>query len=586
MLSTRRRCAPLHTLIGLGQLAVFCCMIPTLQAEEKVEPQFPEGVQISYHVPVKMRDGVELATDVYLPDSSGGPYPTLFVRDIYSNGASAVRQRYAKLATENGYAFVLQICRGRYDSDGKWYPYFQEINDGDDALSWIAKQPWSDGKVGMFGSSYLGSVQWLAALNDNPALTAIIPAVSPGNYYRDVAYPGGAFSLLSRASWGIALTGSRTVMSYPISWETSVEHLPLKTLDKSLGFDVRHFQDWLEHPSYDSYWRPLNLEVRANEMSVPALNIGGWYDAFLRSTIGSYVTMTKEAKTEIARSSQRLIIGPWPHGWNRSSKTGDVDFGPNALIDWDATHLDWFEIWLRGKQAEAIAPVKIFVMGDNVWRDEYEWPLARTEFTPYYFHTDGMLDDTLPKKSAKPLSYTYDPSDPVTTVGGNIMRTQVRGPRDQRPLDDREDILRFITEPFDQKMEITGPLTVNLYASSSAPDTDFMAKLVVVQPDGFSFNLADGVLRARYREGFETPKLIKPGEVLHYEIDVWATSYVLQEGERLRVDITSSNFPRLNRNPNTGAPFGETTEMVPAEQTIYLDKTRPSHIVLPVIPVE
>nr|WP_246462693.1 CocE/NonD family hydrolase [Pelagicoccus albus] len=531
-----------------------------------------------------MRDGVELATDVYLPDSSGGPFPTLFVRDIYSNGASAVRQRYAKLATASGYAFVFQICRGRYDSEGDWYPYFQEQNDGDDGLSWIAKQEWSDGQVGMFGSSYLASVQWLAALNDNPALVAIAPGVSPGNYYRDVAYPGGAFSLLSRASWGIGLAGSRTIMSYPISWETSVEHLPLKTLDKSLGFDVRHFQDWLDHPNYDSYWKPLNLEVRAPEMSVPALNIGGWYDAFLRSTIGSYVTMTKEARTERARQNQRLVIGPWPHGWNRKTTTGDLDFGPDALIDWDRLHLDWFDHWLKGEEVEEQAPVQIFVMGDNVWRDEYEWPLARTEYTPFYFHADGSLDSVTPEGEVSPLSYVYDPTDPVQTIGGNIMRTQVRGPRDQRPLDDRKDILRFSTAPFEEKMEITGPLTVNLYASSSAKDTDFMAKLVVVRPDGFSFNLADGVIRARYRQGFEQPVLIEPGEVLLYEIDVWATSYVLQPGERLRVDITSSNFPRLNRNPNTGAAFGETTEMQSATQTIHLSETYPSHIVLPVIP--
>lgn len=558
--------------------------IVSLTAQDKTEPQFPENAQISYHLPVKMRDGVALATDVYLPDDSGGPFPTLLVRDIYSNGTSAVRQRYARLATANGYAFVLQICRGRYDSDGKWYPYFQEINDGDDAISWIAKQEWSDGKVGMFGSSYLASAQWLAALNDNPALVAIAPAVSPGNYYRDVAYPGGAFSLLSRASWGIGLTGSRTIMSYPISWETSVEHLPLKTLDRSLGFDIRHFQDWLDHPTYDSYWRPLNLEERADEMSVPALNIGGWYDAFLRSTIGSYVTMTKQAKSEVARQNQRLLIGPWPHGWNRSNQTGDLDFGPEAVIDWDALHLDWFDVWLKKKKPEKRAPIRLFVMGDNRWRDEYEWPLERTEFTPFYFHTDGSMDTNIPKKTDPALSYTYDPKDPVTTIGGNIMRPQVRGPRDQRPLDHRKDILRFSTEAYEQKMEITGPLTVHLYARSSATDTDFMAKLVVVRPDGFSFNLADGVIRARYREGYETPQLIEPGEILHYEIDVWATSYVLQPGERLRVDITSSNFPRLNRNPNTGAPFGETTEMTTAQQTIFLDKTHPSHIVLPIIP--
>ncbi|MEM9705882.1 MAG: CocE/NonD family hydrolase, partial [Pseudomonadota bacterium] len=274
---------------------------------------FPKTAKVTYHIPVAMRDGVRLATDVYLPKRKG-KFPTLFVRDIYSNGSTATRQRYAKFATSNGYAFVFQSARGRYDSEGEWYPYFQEINDGDDALNWIAEQPWSNGKVGMFGSSYLASVQWLAALSRNPALVAIAPAVSPGNYYRDVAYPGGAFSLLSRARWGMGIVGSRTNMSFPVDWIGGIDHLPLETLGESVGFNVKHFQDWLAHPSYDDYWKPLNLEGRAPEMSVPALNIGGWYDVFLRSTIGSYKTMTQEAATADARAGQRMVIGPWPHG--------------------------------------------------------------------------------------------------------------------------------------------------------------------------------------------------------------------------------------------------------------------------------
>ena len=559
--------------------------ITSLSLLSAEEPQFPETVSITYHIPVPMRDGIELATDVYLPSSDGGPFPTLFVRDMYGNGGAAVRQRYARLMTSNGYAFVYQSVRGRYDSEGAWYPYFNEQNDGDDAISWIAKQPWSNGEVGMFGSSYLASVQWLAALNDNPALVAIAPSVSPGNYYRDVAYPGGAFSLLSRASWGIGLAGSRTNMTFPVDWIGGVDHLPLKTLDRSLGFNIRHFQDWLEHPSYDSYWRPLNLEARASEMSVPALNIGGWFDVFLRSTIGSYKTMTEEAKTAEARENQRLLIGPWPHGWNRSTKNGDLDFGENSLVDWDALHLEWFDHWLKGEPLSEDPPIKLFVMGDNVWRFENEWPLARTEFVPFYLAADGTLSSQKPVDQAH-LGYDYDPMDPVPTAGGNIMRPQVRGPRDQRPLDERADILRFMTEPFEEKMEFTGPITAKIFAETDSLDTDFMAKLVVVRPDGFSFNLVDGVIRARYRQGFEEPVLIEPGAILEYEIDLWATSYVMQPGERLRVDITSSNFPRLNRNPNTGAPFAETSETRVAAQKIYTGGDTPSRIILPMIPVK
>lgn len=544
---------------------------------------FPQGMKATYNKKVEMRDGVGLATDIYLP-SAEGRYPTLLVRDIYSNGSTAVRQRFAKFATANGYAFVLQSARGRYDSEGDWYPYFQEINDGDDTLTWIAEQPWSNGKVGMFGTSYLASVQWLAALNRNPALVAIAPAMSPGNYYRDVAYPGGAFSLLSRARWGIGLIGSRTNALYSVDWVGNIDHLPIESLAQDLGFDVKHFQDWISHPSYDDYWKPLNLEARAPEMSVPALNIGGWYDVFLRSTIGSYKTMQKEAATETARKGQRLIIGPWPHGWNISQVTGEVDYGAESLIAVEPLLLEWFDHWMKDGPAPKGAPVRIFVMGENTWRDEEAWPLARTQYTPYYLHKDGQLLPAAPTEVGATLDYDYDPADPVPTLGGNIMEPSVRGAFDQRPLDGREDILRFTSPPLEKPTEITGPITAELYAATSAVDTDFMAKLSIVKSSGEVINLVDGVIRARYREGFEAPKLLTPGEVYKYDIDLWATSYLLDAGDRIRVDVTSSNFPRLARNLNTGADFAKTSDMVVAHQSIHMGAGAASRVVLPIIP--
>lgn len=538
---------------------------------------------VRYHQMVPMRDEVRLATDVYLPPGPG-PFPTLLVRDIYGNGSAPGRQRYARWATENGYAFVFQNARGRYDSEGQWYPYFQEINDGYDTLSWIEAQAWSNGKVGMFGTSYLASVQWLAALGQHPALKAIAPAMSPGNYYRDVAYPGGAFSLLSRASWGIGLVGSRTNMSFPIDWISAIDHLPLRTLDRSLGFDVPHFRDWLAHPTYDDYWKPLNLEARAPEMAVPALNIGGWYDVFLRSTLGSYSTMKREAATAEARAGQRLVIGPWPHGWNAKTVTGEEDFGPEALIDAEALQLEFFDHWLKEGPAPVGAPVKIFVMGENRWREEAEWPLARTVYTPYYLHGDGALSPEMPGAGQAPKTYSYDPQDPVPTLGGNIMRPELRGSFDQRPLDGRTDILRFETAALEAPLEITGPIRAVLHVATDGPDTDFMAKLSVIKADNRVMNLVDGVLRTRFREGYEREVLLTPGEPVRLELDLWATSYRLGPGERLRLDITSSNFPRLARNLNTGEPFGEGVASRVAQQTLFLDAARPSHVVLPVIP--
>jgi putative CocE/NonD family hydrolase len=543
---------------------------------------FPESVKAYYHQMVPMRDGIKLATDVYLPAAEGN-YPTLLVRDIYSNGSNAVRLRYAKFATANGYAFVFQSSRGRYDSEGDWYPYFDEINDGDDTLTWISDQPWSNGKVGMFGTSYLASVQWLAAVNGNPALVAIAPAMSPGNYYRDVAYPGGAFSLLSRARWGISLAGSRTNMSFPVDWIGGIGHLPLETLAESVGFDVQHFQDWLAHPSYDDYWAPLNLEARAPEMSVPALNFGGWYDVFLRSTIGSYKTMTEQAASQAARNGQRLIIGPWPHGWNASQQVGDVDFGEDALIDVEPLLLEWFDYWMKDGPALDGAPIRLFIMGENVWRDEEEWPLARTDYRPVYLHVDGSMSESAPSGNGS-LNYTYDPADPVPTLGGNIMESTLRGPYDQSALDGREDVLRFVTAPFEEATEITGPVSAEIYATTDSRDTDYMAKLIVVKPNGMAINLVDGVIRARYREGFEEEKLIEPGRAYKYTIDLWATSYLLSPGDRLRLDVTSSNYPRLARNLNTGAPFAKTSEMKIASQTIHMSEDRPSRLILPFIP--
>lgn len=573
--------------LGLLLALLLPCVVQA-QSFPEYNQGFPDTLKVMYHLPVAMRDGVNLATDIYLPTKSG-KYPTLLIRDMYTNGSAVGRQKYAKFATSNGYALVFQSVRGRYDSEGKWYPYFQEINDGDDTLTWISKQSWSNGKVGMFGSSYLASVQWLAAINKNPALVAIAPAVSPGNYYRDVAYPGGAFSLLSRASWGIGLAGSRTNMSFPIDWVNGINHLPLETLADSVGFNVPHFQDWIAHPSYDDYWKPLNLEARATEMAVPALNIGGWFDVFLRSTIGSYKTMTTESASAASRNGQRLIIGPWPHGWNKSSKTGDVEFGEKSLIDTPAMLLEWFDYWMKSNDkpsrlTSGKSPVRIFIMGENVWRDEQEWPLSRTEYRPYYLHANNTLSDTAPTITLASLKYDYDPADPVPTLGGNIMMPKLRGPHDQKPLDNRQDILRFVTEPFTEKTEFTGPISAEIYASSSAPDTDFMAKLIVVKPNGKAFNLVDGVIRARYRNGFDKPLLIEPGKVYKYHIDMWASSYMLSPGDRIRIDITSSNYPRLARNLNTGADFAKTLKMEVANQTIHMSKQYPSKIILPMIP--
>ncbi|MBL8268561.1 CocE/NonD family hydrolase [Steroidobacter sp.] len=542
------------------------------------------------NVMVRMRDGVGLSTDIYRP-AKEGRYPVILFRDAYGNGSGGAAG--AKSWVEKGYVYLVQDVRGRYDSEGHYYPYISEATDGYDAQQWAGSQPWSSGKVGMLGSSYRAAVQWMPAHLRSPAVAAIIPAVTPFNYYKDVMYPGGAFQLANRIDWGFYMAG-RTGQS-GIDVEKMWSHLPLKTLDQAFGYDLPYWRDWVGHPTYDEYWRQFDSEARIEQMDVPALSIGGWYDAILRGTLTSYTGMRTRARTERARNSQKLIIGPWDHSINGNAKLGEIDFGTETKIDLSGIQTRWFDHWLKGEDTGFMKEprVRIFVMGENRWRSEDEWPLARTRYTKYYLQSagkantaggDGKLATKLPGGAAAD-TYIYDPSNPVPTRGGNILPAKLGpGPVDQAPLAGRDDILVFSTPALEQDTEVTGPITVTLYASSSALDTDFTAKLVDVHPDGKAYNIADSIIRARYRNSFEKPELLEPGKVYPFTIDLLGTSNLFKKGHRIRVDISSSNFPRFDRNPNTGHAFGEDAELRKATQTIHHSRQYPSHITLPIIP--
>ncbi len=543
------------------------------------------AVIAEYNVMVAMRDGVELSTDIYRP-AEAGRYPVILTRDPYDNGSDDKSIAEGYLWAERGYVFIHQNVRGRYDSDGEFYPYAAELEDGYDTQVWAGAQPWSNGKVGMLGGSYLASVQWLSAHLRADSLTALAPRMTPYNYYKDVAYPGGAFQLASRIGWGTLMEG-RTNQLRNYDWDDKLWHLPLKTLDSAIGHHLPHFRDWIAHPDYDDYWREFDVEARVGELDVPAYNIAGWYDVFLRGNLVSFTGMRESARSDRARNGQKLIIGPWPHTAQFKPQLGELDFGPDSTIDLDQLHLRWFDHWLKGVDSGLLdeAPVRLFVMGENRWRNEQEWPLARTVYTPYYLHGDGSLDAGEPGQADSATRFVYDPRNPVPTLGGNLMfKTLPAGPFDQTRIGQRDDVLVFTTQPLDADVEVTGPVSVTLYASSSAPDTDFTAKLVDVHPDGKAYNLADGIIRARYRDSFAEPALMEPGTVYEFTIDLWATSNLFKQGHRIRVDISSSNFPRYDRNPNTGHEFGEDAEMQTARQTIYHSRQYPSHIVLPVIP--
>jgi len=550
-------------------------------------------VDMQLDVKVPMRDGVHLSTDIYSPTTSG-PFPTVLMRTPYSNNIDTVIEKGRQLA-QNGYVCVIQDCRGRWDSEGDYYP-MREGPDGHDTQAWIGQQPWSNGKVGMAGGSYLGAVQWQSAPFRNPHLTCIAPRVICCDYYTGLVYPGGAFQLNVLLTWGMRTT-ARTAQSIEFhNWTEAFHTLPVSEMDKQAGRDLGFWKDWIEHPNYDDYWDATNDENRWEEIAVPALNMGGWYDLYAPQTFTNFNGLRLHGGTPEARQS-KLIVGPWPHGLSTSTRTGDIDFGIESMVDLDALELRWFDHWLKGIDTGIVdePPLRLFIMGINKWRDEHEWPLARTQWQKWYLHSkgnansligDGHLSTNPPAQEA-PDHYVYDPNYPVQTLGGNTCCSPhivPQGPYDQRPAEMRGDVLCYTSAPLEADLEVTGPIKVVLYAATGAPDTDWTAKLVEVSPTGYAKNLCDGIIRARCRESFSEPTLLEPNRVYEYEIEVGVTGNVFQKDHRIRLDISSSNFPRFDRNPNTGHPFGMDTELRRANQMVHHAREYPSHILLPVIP--
>jgi len=571
------------------------------------QPQFK--LRMDHNVKVRMRDGVELSTDLYLPDAPGR-YPTVFSRTPYNNtgpDAYATGKWYA----ERGYAYVTQDVRGKYDSDGKFVLYANEANDGLDTLDWIAAQPWSNGRIGMSGGSYTGYVQLAPAVHQPRNLTAIAASVTTGDIYNNWTYIDGALFLSFDIGWAASDMNGRGMQNSPVyDWPAIYRHLPLMTMDQAASQYNPGYRELLRHPRADDpFWKGISLEKEISNISVPFLTVTGWYDIFLRGALQDQIEISQHSPSALARRNKRMIVGPWTHmtGMRNSSPdrpaTGPdrgVDFGPAAQVDLRNVYLRWQDHWLKDMDngIEQDAPIKIFVMGENRWRDEQEWPLARTRYTKYYLHSggransaggDGVLATATPRGAVSD-TFTYDPADPVPTLGGNLLDclrclSVDWGPVNQARAEARADVLVYTTPVLTEAVEVTGPLTVKLYASSSARDTDWTAKLVDVQPDGYAQNIQDGIIRARYRQGKEAPAaLLEPDKVYEYDIDLWATSNTFLPGHRIRVEISSSNFPRFDRNLNTGEDPMTGVRMEKAQQTVYHSRRYPSHILLPVIP--
>ncbi len=537
------------------------------------------------HLWIPMRDGVKLAANLFRP-SSAGRLPTVLLRTPYDKGLVITPQLQAYV--DHGYNVVYQDVRGRNESEGAFQPLTQEPLDGDDTINWIAAQSWSDGQVAMAGGSYLGIAQWQVAIHNNPHLKAIFPVVSGDDDYRDRFYsPGGAMKWGHRLEWTAENIHAPGYHAPPFS--NFIWTLPPRRADRVVtGESTSFLQAVFNHPSYDAFWRSISTREHLKNCKVPVFSVGGWYDNYVESDLDAFAALRKRT------GLNRIIVGPWPH--NMAPFT-TVDFGPNARLPIRPYQIQWFDEWLKGKSVplEDRPPLRLFVMGANEWRDENEWPLARAIPTRFYLDSKGHAnslygDGALSERSewrSPPDSFTYDPRKPVQTLGGAVCcnsKIFPSGPMDQRPVESRADVLVYTSQPLRGDVEITGPIALLLYAASSAPDTDFTAKLVDVYPDGRAINLTDGILRARYRNGLDKPELLTGAGPVRYAIDLGVTSNLFRKDHRIRLEVASSNFPRFDRNPNTGRPIADETQLLKAAQTVYHDREHRSFLLLPVVP--
>ncbi len=565
----------------------------------------PLAVTVEEAVVVKMRDGTALRADIYRPKADGA-FPILLERTPYDKNGSA---SFSLRAAARGYVVIVQDVRGRYTSDGEWYPFKHESSDGYDTIEWAASLPYSDGRVGMFGGSYVGATQMLAAISQPPHLAGICPIVTASNYHDGWTYQGGAFEQWFNESWtsGLALdTVSRVIRSNTNAlngiWKLPLTAYPLFQLPPNPpDLDLTHslapyFLDWLAHPSYDDYWKAWSIEEHFPNIKVPMLTVAAWYDIFLGGSLRNYVGVKMNGGSDAARRGQRLLVTIGGHAGS-ARKVGDVDFGQSAPFEENDVILSWYDHLFKNVSNEFSTPepVRIFVMGINQWRNESDWPLSRARQERYFLHSggkansakgDGALSSSNPHAEV-PDHYVYDPAKPVPTMGGPLCCDSSNlepGARDQRSVEARDDVLIYSTPTLEQDLEVTGPVSAELFASSSAVDTDFTAKLVDVWPDGFAQNLTEGIIRARYRDSQEQPLLLKPGQTYKFALDLWSTSNVFRKGHRLRLEISSSNFPRFERNSNTGEDLASSQKLVPATNSIYHDAEHPSALILPVVP--
>ncbi|HEV7751089.1 MAG TPA: CocE/NonD family hydrolase [Baekduia sp.] len=532
---------------------------------------------IDRDVPVPMADGTTLRADVWRAAEQAAAGPALLQRTPYGKGASLGAIHHQGLeparAVDAGWSVVIADVRGRCASDGAFDPFFQEPADGADAIAWLREQPWCDGRVATYGTSYCGAAALLAAGTAPDGLMACSTIETAAQYHDGWTHRGGAVQLSFLLSW---------VASDLLGVDPAAHDLA--TLAGRFG----PLADWLAHPDDDAFWRAISPRERWGATAVCGLHIGGWSDLFLEGTLETYAGLRDGAATPAARAGQRLVVGPWAHGVT-GSRVGELDFGPDApqdALDLTAVQLDFVDA-VRDDRLDEIAPVRLFVMGADAWQDEDAWPPARMVPTRLHLHPGGALRAAAPPAGAPSDTYTYDPADPVPTTGGPAVLPPalgIPGPADQRAVQERPDVLVYTSDPLTSAVELIGTVHARLWAATSAADTDWTVKLVDVHPDGRAMSVTDGIVRARYREGLDRQVPPVPGEPAPYDILVGSTALRLAPGHRLAVEVSSSNFPRFDAHPNHAGVLATSSaaRRRVAHQTILHDADHPSSVLLPV----
>ncbi|QIS13193.1 CocE/NonD family hydrolase [Nocardia arthritidis] len=576
------------------------------------------AVEKQQDVPATMRDGVVLRADVYRPKTDQ-PVPVILMRTQYGKSAAQVqpsRYRTPDWFASHCYLVVIQDVRGLGKSDGVFSEFGNDQHDGYDTVEWAAQLPGANGKVGMYGSSYVGATQWLAATETPPHLTTIVPANTASDYYDGWTYEGGAYRLAFIEPWAMGTIGLEAAqqrkdqaaadritagIADATSWMNFRPYKDFPPLQPSNPAVAPWFYDWIRNSTRDDYWKQWSIRDRYQNVKVPVLDMEGWYDAFLAGGVENFTGMADRGGSQEAKQNQRLVIGPWDHlGWGRKSSTIAPrleNLGPVADSPINELMLAWYDHFLKGVDNGVAGKPRVdyYVMGANKWKSAPSWPLPQTKWTEYFFQDSGVngpagrvgkLVTQAPTGTGSDR-YLYDPATPVPSVGGHSccgVGEGPQGPFDQAAAEQRSDVLTYTTDPLTADTEVTGPVTVKLWASSTAPDTDFVARLEAVTPDGAAVNLNNGILRAAFRDSLSDPTPIEPGKPYQFTIKIWPTSYQFKTGDRIRVAVSSSDYPQYAPNPNTGERFGDSARTQPATQTVYRDAQHPSSVVIPVIP--